>query len=47
MAPRNVARAEECFQSMVLNIVTVSPYLGGFIEDRVVEKSWLYRKVEG
>ena len=38
VAPRNVARAEEFFRGMGLQIVTGSWYLGGFIGDGAAEK---------
>ena len=47
VAPRNVARAEEFFRGMVLQVVTGSWYLGGFIGYGAAEKRWLAGKVEG
>ena len=47
VAPMNVARTEEFFRGMGLQIVTESRYLGGFIEDGVAEKRWMDGKVEG
>ena len=46
VVPRNVARAEEFFCDMVLQVVMGSRYLGGFIGDGAAEKRWLARKVE-
>ena len=39
VAPRNVARAEEFFHGMGMNIMTGSRYLEGFFGDRVAEDS--------
>ena len=46
VAPGNVTRAEDFLQGMVMQIVTGSRYLGGFIRDGAAEKSWLSGKFE-
>ena len=46
-APQNVARAQEFFRGMGINVVTGSRYIGGFIGESISEKSWLAGKVEG
>ena len=47
VAPRNVVWADEFFPWMVIQVVTGHQYLGGFIGDREVEKSWLYGNIIG
>ena len=47
VAPINVARAEEFFRRMGLQVVTESWYLGGLIGYGATEKRWLARKVDG
>ena len=47
MTLRIVAPSEEFFHGMELNIVTESPYLGGFIGDGATEKSCPTGRVEG
>ena len=42
-----MARAEEFFRGMGINIVTGSCYLKGFVGNRVAEDSWLEAKVQG
>ena len=41
VAPGNVARAEEHFRGLVIRVVTVHRYLGGFIGDAAAEQEWL------
>ena len=47
VAPRNVARAEEFFHGMGINIITGSWYLGSFVGNRTAEYIWLAAKVQG
>ena len=47
VAPRNVARSEEFFWGMGIQVVTGHRYLGGFIGDREAEKRWLTGKLTG
>ena len=47
IAPLNVARAEDFFPSMGLNVVTGRRYLGGIIGDQIAEAKCLEENVEG
>ena len=47
VTPRNVAQSKEFFREMRLKVVTRSRYLGGFIGEGEVEKSWMAGKVAG
>ena len=47
MDPRNLARAEEFFRGMGIQVVTGHQYLGGFIGDREAEKRCLADKITG
>ena len=47
VAPGNVARAEEFFWGMGIQVVTGNLYLGGFIGDRDAEERWLADKIMG
>ena len=47
MAPGNVARTEEFFWGMGIQVVTGYRYLGGFIGDMGAEKRWLADKITG
>ena len=47
VAPGNVARAEEHFWGIGIRVVTVNRYLGGYIGDREVERSWLKANIKG
>ena len=44
---RNVAREEEFFLGMGIQVVTGHRYIRGFIGDREVEKRWLANKITG
>ena len=46
-ALRNVARTEEFFRGMGIQVVTGHRYLGGFIGDRYAEKRWLDNNITG
>ena len=45
VAPRNVARSEEFFWGMGIQVVTGHRYLGGFIGDKETKKRWLSGKI--
>ena len=47
MAPGNVARAEEYFRGLGIQVVTGHQYLGGFLGDAAAEREWLEKKVKG
>ena len=47
MVPRNVARVEELFRGMGIQVVTGHQYLGGFIGGSKADKRWLAGKVTG
>ena len=47
VAKRNVPRAKEYFQGMGIQIVTGIRYLGGFVEEREAEESWIQEKIDG
>ena len=42
-----VPRAKEYFQGMGIQIVTGIRYLGGFVEEREAEESWIQEKIDG
>ena len=41
MAPENVARAEEHFRGLGIQVVTGHRYLGGFLGDMAEKREWL------
>ena len=45
--PRNFQQAEDHLQGIVVWVVVVRHYLGGFISDQKLEKAWLSEKVKG
>ena len=47
VAPRKIARAEEFFWGMGIQVMTGHQYLGGFKGDREAEKRWLANKITG
>ena len=47
VAPGNVARAEEHFRGLGIQVVTGPRYLGGFLGDKAAEREWLEKKVQG
>ena len=47
MAPGNVARAEEFFRGMGIQVVMGHRYLGGFIGDKEAKERWLGDKITG
>ena len=47
VAPGNVARAEEHFWGLGIQVVTVHQYLGCYIVYREAERRWLKTKIKG
>ena len=47
MSPRNVPQAESFFQGYVLQVITGSRYLGGFVGMEAAQARWLEERVEG
>ena len=47
VALQNVDRVKELFHGMLMTVVTISRYLGGFIGDRYTETTHLYENVQG
>ena len=47
VAPGNVSRAEEHFQGLGIRVVMGHRYLGGYIGDREMERSWLKANITG
>ena len=47
VAPQNVSWVEELFRGMIIKLVTVHQYLGGFIGDSEAEKRRLAQKTRG
>ena len=47
MALWNIARVEDFFYGMGMNVVTGSRYFGVFVGNREAEGSWLAEKVQG
>ena len=47
MAPGNVARAEEHFRGLGIQVMTGHWYLGGFLGDMLAEREWLGKKIQG
>ena len=47
VAERNLPRSKEYFRGIGIQVVTGSPYLGGFVGERDTEGQWVQTKVAG